>query len=123
MDWNDVLHFSPVHPAKVRDLAIANNLVWHECQWFEIDPLRAGFTQDNSLIFLFTEPDYPDYTFPPREFVPLDPARLQQFTEIPESTRRYFSSCSGADYVLFVGIPHILHRGAIDVTHVNCVRV
>src|SRR5687767_13236025 len=48
--WNDVLHFSPVHPAKLRELCVAVGLRWKEADWFELDPAAMGFTSANSLL-------------------------------------------------------------------------
>ena len=120
--WNDVLHFSPVHPIKVRDLVLANRLLWAEADWFEIDPQKLGFTRDNSVTFLYRDANRSGYDLPPEEFEPYDIEHLHDMSEIPASTGEYFSQCSGGKYFIFVGIPHILHRGAIDTGSLPVIR-
>src|SRR5262245_45843041 len=36
--WNDVLHFSTVHPAQIRDAILEVGLPWTPRSWFEISP-------------------------------------------------------------------------------------
>src|SRR3954469_11560600 len=46
--WNDVLHLSPVHPARLAELARVNELAWSAADWFEFDPRAMGFTHTNT---------------------------------------------------------------------------
>ena len=121
--WNDVLHFSPVHPARVAALARAHHLVWHEAEWFEIDPVHAGFTSANTAVFRYAD-TRSEGSIPDEEFEPFETERLDVMTELPASTRDYYRSVppGSGRYFIFVGVPHVLHRGPVDVAQVRLVR-
>jgi hypothetical protein len=121
--WNDVLHFSPVHPARVAELARDCGLVWHEADWFEIDPVAAGFTPANTAVFRYADTER-EGPIPDAEFEPFDAARLAGMSELPASTRAYYRSVppGSSRYFIFVGVPHVLHRGPVDVTRAPLVR-
>ena len=114
--WNDVVHFSPVHPARVADLARAEGLVWHEAEWFEIDPIAAGFTPANTAVFRYADTRV-EGSIPDEEFEPFDIARLPRMADVPASTREYYRSVppGTSRYFVFVGVPHVLHRGPVNV--------
>ena len=121
--WNDVLHFSPVHPARVAELARAHGLVWHEAEWFEIDPIAAGFTPTNTAVFRYADTRL-EGSIPDEEFEPFDTERLARMTDLPASTREYYRSVApgSSRYFIFVGVPHILHRGQVQVAEARLVR-
>jgi hypothetical protein len=124
--WNDVLHFSPVHPAKLRELALAEEFRWREADWFEIDPAAAGFTAANSLIFLHTQLEFDDYWMPPEQFEIYRPERLAELSELPELTRNAYRAARAGTLrglLLLSGVPHILHHGAVDTIDVPLVRI
>ena len=114
--WNDVLHFSPVHPARVAELARAEGLVWHEAQWFQIDAVAAGFTPANTAVFRYADTRL-EGPIGDEEFEPFDIERLARMSELPASTREYYRSVApgSSRYFIFVGVPHVLHRGPVDV--------
>jgi hypothetical protein len=121
--WNDVLHLSPVHPERVAELARAQGLVWYGADWFEIDPAAMEFSRANSAVFRFA--DMTDrMSIEPDEFVPFDLARLAEMTEIPKRTRDYYATVEkgSARYFIFAGIPHVLHKGCLDVASTPLVR-
>jgi hypothetical protein len=121
--WNDVLHLSPVHPVKIAELAGACGVGWGVAEWYELDPVAMGFNSANTSFFRYRKVD--DVTMADDEFEPFDLAKLSELTELPQSTRDYYAAAgrSGGRYFIFVGIPHILHRGALDVSSIPVVRV
>jgi anaerobic selenocysteine-containing dehydrogenase len=49
--------------------------------------------------------------------VPFEPQSLHRYAEVPDAVRRYYASVEpGSDLALFLGIPHVLYRGRIDLT-------
>ena len=121
--WNDVLHFSPVHPARVAELARAHDLLWSEAEWFEVDPVAAGFTPANTAVFRYADIRLED-SIPDEEFEAFSMERLAGMTELSSSTREYYRSVAPGSgrYFIFVGVPHVLHRGTVDVAHARLVR-
>jgi hypothetical protein len=121
--WNDVLHFSPVHPARMAALARDAGLAWYEAPWFEIDPEASGFTPANTAVFRYShtrlEPPMPD-----DEFEPFDRSQLARMTEPPPGTREYYRMIprGSGRYFIFAGVPHVLHRGPVDVARTPLVR-
>ena len=121
--WNDVLHFSPVHPACVAKLARTHGLGWGEAEWFEIDAIAAGFTSANTAVFRYTDTRL-ESPFPDEEFEAFEIERVAGMTDLPASTREYYRTvaASGGRYLIFVGVPHVLHRGPVDVAQARLVR-
>jgi hypothetical protein len=120
--WNDVLHFSPVHPSCVAELARAHGLVWREAEWFEIDPGAAGFTPANTAVFRYADTRL-EGAIPDEEFEHFDIERLARMTALPTSTLEYYRSVApgSSRYFIFVGVPHVLHRGPVQVAQAQVV--
>jgi hypothetical protein len=116
--WNDVLHFSPVHPGQVAELARAEDLLWREAEWFEIDPLAAGFTAQNTAVFRYADTER-EGAIPDDDFEPFEIARVARMNDLPQATRDcYRLAAKGTGhYFMFVGVPHVLHRGSVDVAN------
>ena len=125
--WNDVLHFSSVHPSKIRDAFINAGFGWRARLWFAIEPSSSGFVQENAVIFLNTPSKNPtqlsDFNFPITEFMPFSPKQLGKLTELPEATSEYlkFAKEAGEQPFLFNYVPHILYRGEMNVSSVEIV--
>jgi hypothetical protein len=113
--WNDVIHLSPIHPATLARCARAAGLGWQETHWFEIDPVAMGFNSENTAIFHYRTIDYGEQ-MSPAEFDSFDVEQLPALAEVRQSTRDYYQSREpGNRYLLFVGVPHVLHRGMLNV--------
>lgn len=120
--WNDVLHLSPVHPARIKEaLAGAGHGLpqgWR--RFFQIDArlLEPAATVVYRLsTFLWSgQFDVADASEAiGRDCLPFSSETLALFTEVPASAREYYKSVApGSAVALFLGIPHVLHRGAID---------
>ena len=50
--WNDVLHFSPVHPAKIHEVRVAAEFPRRARAYFEVNPTEMGFNPENAVIWL-----------------------------------------------------------------------
>jgi hypothetical protein len=72
--WNDVLHFSPVHPNKIREAFVSAEFEWTVRPWFAISPVNYDFSPENAVIFLNTPPEDPtqlsSFDFPETDFIP-----------------------------------------------------
>src|SRR5206468_1535207 len=123
--WNDVIHFSPVHPGKIKQLCDDEQLNWHEHDWFEIDAEQIGFSSGNSLIFMHYFAGRDIVTIAPQELEPYCLQRVAELAEIPERTRRCYREArlGTAKHFLFAGIPHVLYKGSLNVEGAAVIRV
>ena len=129
--WNDVLHFSPLHPSKIRAALVSVGFKWNIRPWFAIDPIVSGFCSENAVIFLNTPPEDPtelsNFDFPKSDFVYFSLEHLEKLTkmEVPSATLEYlrFAKNNNERPVLFNHVPHVFYRGAIDVSDVEIVRL
>lgn len=111
--WGDVLQLTAIHPEELRKALVEAGLHPEETEFYEIDP--NSLDPKNTTVFLYRE-DVEDES--PDNFAPYDPAKLAEHSPVPESTKEYYRerSTQGGGHVLFVGVPHIFHKGPIDVS-------
>lgn len=129
--WNDVLHFSPVYPRKIRDALVSVEFQWNVRPWFAVNPINSGFCRENAVIFLNTPPDDPtqfgNFDFPEADFIPFSPEQLEKLVEmeVPSATLEYlqFAKNNGERPVLFNYVPHVFYQGAIDISDVEIVSL
>jgi hypothetical protein len=121
--WNDVLHLSPVHPGRVAELARGWGLGWCETEWFEFDPRALKFSAADTAVFRYTDTSI-STVLPAEQFERFDVEKLCEMSEIPDRTREYYASMSRGDgrYLIFVGVPHVLHKGSLSVAGAAIVR-
>ncbi len=123
--WNDVLHFSPVHPAKLREAITGAGFLWQEAEWFEVDPVAVGFSGQNTIIY--TNPVRPqgDFAVTDDDFIPFDPEYLTMLNSIPQETHAYFNHAKANEErpLLFNFIAHVLYRGTLDTDHTGVRRI
>ena len=121
--WNDVLHFTAAHPSALKAAVESAGHVlpdgWN--RFFRIDTsllhASSAAIYKNSLGPLWSGKFDVDAASEQigSDCLPFDPAALADFTEIPEATRRYYSSVPpGAALLLFLNVPHVFYRGRID---------
>lgn len=116
--WNDVLQFTPVHPQKVFELQVEMGLIprVHEAKFFEI-PIES-FDPDKTAVFFKTAPGEENV-----RVKWLTDVNFDKLTEIPEATINYYKSLVGSGELPFnyQFIPHILYKGALDVSQINII--
>ena len=86
--WGDVLHLSPVHPARVREALLAVGHRWPERgrPVAVVDPGRAGMTGENTALWLSPPGPRPLLDAAPEDFAPLDLAALERHRAVPPRT-------------------------------------
>ena len=125
--WNDVLHLSPVHPALIRDAKLSLGLGWPKGgrAVVAIDPERHGLSADNTVVWLSPAREKGDFRASAEDYAPYSAAFVEASTHLPERTLDHFRSAkaNGHPTFLFVGIPHILHRGSINLRNADVIQV
>lgn len=115
--WNDVIHCSSVHP----------HLLYRE--WTrhrdDIDPALAFFAIPIAAVahlpLAVMKPASPDRE---REVAPIRPADYREVTEVSGETRTWYArlAAQGRFGGHFVGVPHVLVKGSIDVRELPVIR-
>lgn len=106
--WNDVLFFTPIHPAKFR-AALPARFDW-SLRFFEVavsalDPTRMAFMLAGR-------------SAKQERFAPFDATLLEKYRNIPEHTYAYYAHCAKKRMCPrpFLGTTHVLFRGTLDVS-------
>ena len=117
--WNDVLHFSPVHPGTIRDALIKTGHRWQSTCWFVINTKTCNFTADNSIFY------FPGKTPSWRHFKPFDTGKIAGMRNLTEETITYYEQCARDNKrpLLFAHIPHILYKGNIQLDIADRIQV
>lgn len=113
--WNDVIHMTAVHPGEIKSgLAKVGHPTEELGSFFEIDPLQL----DVRLMAVYKHIKPAHDTIPPGEILHFQRQHLQKYAQIPDAARAYWERCKRARQqpMAFGFIPHILHRGPIDVS-------
>ncbi|MBM7067988.1 hypothetical protein [Actibacterium sp. 188UL27-1] len=126
--WNDVLHLCLVDPHLIRDAKLAAGLPWPQRgrAVAAFDTAGGEFTPDNTAIW-HPSPTRTkgDFGTPAKEFTPYHAHHLGALGDLPDRTRQHFEDCAktGQQSFLFMGIPHVLHRGALSLEICQIMRV
>lgn len=123
--WNDVLHFSPVHPAQIKAGLTAAGFEPKAMQWFAVDPITAGLNQHNAAIYLYPAKRFVDFRKMANDFTSFNLEALKGFKELPKATLTYYqeSKQAGRAPLLFHRIPHILYQGSLSLNQMTLITV
>jgi hypothetical protein len=122
--WNDVLHFSPVHPAKIKAAMeeAGHTTGYRRWRYFEVN--AAFFSPNNTVIWEYRERPHPHFPIDESECLPYEPRLLGKYTEVGDWTRRYYTEVKpGARVLPYVGIAHVLYRGHLNVQEVKMIEM
>jgi hypothetical protein len=114
--WNDVIHLSPVAPAKTRRALLAAGVSrQHSWPMYKINLELI----DQSRAVLYKS--QPGLGINPDSVWPLSPRVLKQHQEVPPDTLAYYAEEAKADPTgdsIFTNylMPHVLYQGSIDVS-------
>jgi hypothetical protein len=122
--WNDVLHFTAVHPSilckNLEDAGFdAQALVSR--RWFKI-PISL-FGPADTMVCLYRR----DVRLAPdaREFLPYDPENFEEYRTVAPETIEYYKEQFKLNErpLFFHHVPHILFKGSIDTTGFEVVEL
>lgn len=116
--WNDVLHFSPVHPAEIKK-AFTELGKDFEAEYFEV-PAEL-LEPEKSIIYLNGEIPKMD----PKNWLPFSPETVSQFSQLPELTKLHYKEQfeKNESPLLYAKTPHILYKGALNIKNFQIITV
>ncbi len=115
--WNDVIHCSPIQPAKIRAELANAGFVYRRAQWFKVDVCKAGMNRGNTVIFTFCSNKADLLGMSSKDFDTFDPTTLDALNTIPPETIAYFSRMKARNKIpfYFMYIPHVLFKGRLEI--------
>lgn len=121
--WNDVLHFSPVHPKEIKKALIeAGRTADFEMTCYEIDPrvLDLG----NTIAYVYN-PENKINNPNPNSFLAFDVTQLVKYSVMPEKNKQYYKQMisEGKKPLLYPWVTHILYKGSLDISSLPIVTV
>jgi len=114
--WNDVLHFTAVHPKKIKEsLDSSKTFKAFAVDPYQIEPSRA-------VVYLYQEKGK---GLSKSDFKSYSPDDVSQYADLPEETKKYYKKMqeAGKRPLMFVRVPHILYQGSIDTSALEVVEV
>ena len=116
--WNDVLHFSPVHPELIHAALAELGKDFH-AKYFKI-PAEI-FAPEKTIFYLNGEIPKMDQ----RNWLPYESALVLKYTEMPELTKIYYKEKleKNEHPLLYAKIPHILYKGSLDTKNLERIMV
>jgi len=121
--WNDVLHFTAVHPKDVKEALIkAGSRKDFEMKCYEIKPELLN--PKNTIVYLY-EKDYISNKMDIENFTTYNPDEIQKYSTIPKITTDYYKESydKGEKPLVFHGVPHILYKGNLNVKNLEVIKV
>ncbi len=114
--WNDVLHFTAVHPQEIKEGLDSSR----DFKAFVIDSHQLE--PSNTVIYLYQEKGR---ELSEDDFKSYDPNEIGQYSDLPEETKEYYQKMQEADRrpLMFVRVPHILYQGSIDTSDLDVIEV
>ena len=102
--WNDVLHFSLVHPVKIKETLLSLGNPFHY-NFFEV-PAEI-LDPSKTVIYLYLRDDN---QITSDQFIPFSPYGLEGLGALPQLTSDYYAQTvrSGKKLYAYHGIPHVL---------------
>ncbi len=120
--WNDVLHFSAIDPKDLKEALNEAGFRRKEMKFFQIDPDLLD--PEKTTIFLYNNTDI-DYEDIAEDFTAYNPNDIASYSTIRDITKQLWKEKIKAEGrpVLFIGIPHILHKGSLDISELPVITV
>lgn len=121
--WNDVLFFSPVDPKELKDALVEAGMEPREMSFYQIDPELLD--PSKTTIYLFNRDLPPEQIDTLVNYTEYNPKDLEKHSKIPEKTKLYFLEefKKNKRPLMFIGIPHILHKGPLDISDLPVITV
>lgn len=116
--WNDVLHFSLVHPRVILGKLAEAGFDYRELElnWIEI-PLKS-LPALPGMIYLNTRIWQETRTLLPSDLEPVRPERVRELSGMPEANMQYYRDCKakGEHPVFWKRAPHLFLKGELEIS-------
>jgi hypothetical protein len=129
--WNDALHLSPIHPARLAAAwraAGVTSSAW-EREFFaipveRIDASRAVWFASGALSDDAPRCAEAPFSLPVAEVAPFDPDRYEELVEAPRTHHEYLRRYGDESRLArpFAHVPHVLVAAPVDVSGARLVR-
>lgn len=118
--WGDVIQMTAVHPEDLKKELTNAGFNIKELKFYQIDP--DLLKSENTKVFLYKD-DLEEEDI--KNYITYDPKNLHEHSVIPESSKKYLKEKAGKKEkpLLFVNIPHVLHKGEIDVSNLPVIII
>ncbi len=131
--WGDVLQLTSIHPKDLKLALEQAGLKSNGFKFYQIDPDLLD--PKNTTIFLYRD-DASDES--EENFTEYDSSRLKEYSTVPQKAKDHYAEISNFNKkilehnrasvneddiksrkrpILFIGVPHIFHKGPIDVSN------
>jgi hypothetical protein len=121
--WNDVLQFSPIHPEELKQAMIEAGVEPREMRFFQVDPDLLD--PEKTTVYLYNNTDV-NHIASNKDYTNYAVHDVPNYSTVRELTKQFWkdSILSGNKRpLIFVGVPHILHKGSIDVSELPVITV
>lgn len=119
--WNDVLHFSAVHPAEIKKVLIEAGFANSPTRdFYQVNP--RTLSPEQTVIYLYSTASIEVNV---QDFIEYDPTLLSKLSVVPPGTKAYYKEMfmHGMKPLRYHLVPHILYRGVLDVTGIPIISV
>ena len=131
--WGDVIQLTSIHPKDLKLALEEAGLKPQEFKFYQIDPELLD--PKNTTIFLYRDGIADDSE---ENFAEYNPSKLDQYSSVPQKAKDHYAEVSEFNKkvlehnraqtneedmkprerpTLFIGVPHIFHKGPIDVSN------
>ncbi|HMP30597.1 MAG TPA: hypothetical protein PKD85_13410 [Saprospiraceae bacterium] len=120
--WNDVVHFSAVHPQKISDALKELGQELKIKRFYKINPNKLD--PKKTVVYLYKHKLKKDKMLP-SNWENYDVRNIEKYTELPNSTIKYYRDeiGKGNKPPLWAWVPHIMHQGEIDVSDCEIIEI
>jgi hypothetical protein len=118
--WGDVVHLTAIHPKDLIKALSDAGFAPKELKFYQVDPELLD--PKNTTIYLYQDDPSKEEA---ESFTVYKPKSLQEHAVVPEKTKEYYREKFSQKErpLLFVGVPHIFHKGPIDVSNFPVIEV
>lgn len=112
--WGDVVQLTAIHPEDLQQALVDAGFKPKKLKFYQIDPDLLD--PKNTTIYLYRDDTENENKV---SFADYDPQKLHEHAIVPDKTKKYYKEKFERNErpLLFVGIPHIFHKGPIDVSN------
>lgn len=122
--WSDVIHLSAIHPQELKKQLIEAGMdpeKLKNMEYYQVDPRMLDPKQTTVFLHQYD----PETKTELEQFVDYNPSGLEEHAVFPEATKEYYRKMfkKGEKPLFFLGVPHILHKGSIDISNLPVIKV